>query len=113
MLNIPHAEDDARLARHHDLQPGECITGVVHRLPEHGAFRGNSLLLRVEGGELVAVEATAKRGFYVLEREIERQAISPGSRVRIDFLGWREAQSGMHSYRNIKVQKLQNLQRAA
>jgi hypothetical protein len=100
------AAADARLARHHDLQPGESITGTVDRLPEHGAYRGNSLLLRLGDGELVALEATAKRGFYVLEREIEQQAIQPGSRVRISFLGWREARSGTHSYRNIRVENL-------
>src|SRR5207244_961771 len=93
MQNIHDASSVAMLARHHELRPGEQITGTVQRLPQHGAFRGNSLLLRLDDGELVALEATAKRGFTTLERELERQAVLPGRRIRITFVGWREART--------------------
>jgi hypothetical protein len=94
----------ALIARPLELRPGEQVTGTVKRLTERGAYRGNSLLVELDGGELVAIEATAKRGFGVLGRELERAAVRAGGRVRIDFLDWRTSRAGFE-YRAFRVER--------
>jgi hypothetical protein len=105
----------AKLARHYDLRAGEQVTGIVVRLPQHGAYLGNSLLLGLDGGDLVALEATAKRGYTVFERELQRAAVRTGDQIRITFVRW-AVSAGGNSYRDFRVERLaaaENLEVAA
>ena len=94
---------EAVLAQHQELRPGEAAAGIVCRLPEHGTYRGNSLLLRLDDGALIALEATAKRGYAGLARELERLHVQPGDHIRIAFTEWRRAASG-YTYRHFTVE---------
>jgi hypothetical protein len=95
------------VARHHDLRPGETLVGTVLRLPEHGGFRGNSVILRLDSGETIAIPATSKRGALTIERALERLGISSGDRIKITFVGWRESRSTGHAYRDIRVERIE------
>jgi hypothetical protein len=86
-----------------ELEDGETIVGIVVFVPRSGAFQGNRLFLKTDGGT-VGFDATSRRGHTVLERELERQTVKPGDRVRITRHGFRVTQDGEHTYRDYSVE---------
>jgi len=64
------------------------VEGIVVRMPEPGAPAGNYILLRQGSGCELSIAATARRGHTVLERELERQRVRVGDRLRVEFRGW-------------------------
>jgi hypothetical protein len=89
--------------RRRALQDGERIEGVVSKLPEPGSPNGNYLHL-VTHDTHVPIPATAKLGWTVLHRKLERQAVHVGDRITIVFVGWRERTDGL-SYRLVLIER--------
>lgn len=81
------------------------VSGIVRRLPESGAYKGNSLILDPDDGPpCVALPATAKAGATVLERELREQEIVPGKHVEIAYHGMRHTKDGERTYRLFTVE---------
>jgi hypothetical protein len=84
--------------RNAELREGERIVGAVVRLPRGGTFNGGSVFLELDGGEVVALPASAKKGHTVLERRLS--IARAGDAVEITFEGWRATADGERRYRS-------------
>lgn len=81
------------------------VSGTVRRLPEPGAYKGNSLILDPDDGPpCIALPATAKAGATVLERILDEQEIVPGEHVEVAYHGMRETKDGQRTYRYFTVE---------
>ena len=86
-----------RRARRYELIPGEIISGRVVRLPAAGVYHGNRLFVETAGGYL-AVPATAKAGWTLLERALAQQQIS------ITYAGMRPTIDDERTYRDVRLE---------
>jgi hypothetical protein len=69
--------------------------------------RGIFYDLRPNGmGNGLGMPASASRGHTILERELVRQRVALGDRIRITFCGRRQTRDGAREYRRYSVQVL-------
>jgi hypothetical protein len=80
------------------------MIGTVAKLPSRAEPFGHWLVLDCTGHYL-AIPATSKRGWTVLERTLDVQQVGLGDRARIVFVGWR-ASCADRAYRLVRVDVL-------
>ena len=85
-----------------DLAEGERLVGAVVRLPSPGAAHGNQLVLRIDGGGVRSITATAKRGWTVLHRELRNAQVEVGDTITVHFVRWDETADGRR-YQLVRV----------
>jgi hypothetical protein len=100
----------ARGAVRYELAEGERLEGVVRRLPRPGTPWGNRLFLSAVSSEtpwgreaVFAINATAKHGHVVLERELARLKVRVGDRITVAYLGKRNTLDGARTYRDYQI----------
>lgn len=99
MRTLPSAVRDAQWI---DLAEGQSVTGTVVRLPARGIPSGTRLFIRTDS-DVVSIAAAAKRGWSVFERELKRQNVQAGDRIKVTFVGWRQTTNEERRYRNVDV----------
>jgi len=92
-----------RRARRYELIPGEIISGRVVRLPAAGVYHGNRLFVETAGGYL-AVPATAKAGWTLLERALAQQQVDVGDVISITYAGMRPTIDDERTYRDVRLE---------
>ncbi len=103
MSNISTARLSAAAPlRYHELAEGESIAGVVVKLPRRDEYQGNRLWID-RGDETISIAATSRRGHTVLERELIRQRVRVGHRIRVRYLGMVQTYNGGRSYRDYEL----------
>jgi hypothetical protein len=90
-----------RRAKRYGLIEGETLSGTVAKLPTPNSAYGTWLVLDCDG-RCLALAATAKRGWSVLERALIEQLVGVGDRIELRFCGWRESREGRR-YRLVRV----------
>jgi hypothetical protein len=88
----------------YELVDGERVEGVVVQIPKVGAANGNRLFLRRADGDTIAIDATAKRGHTVLERQLRELRVKPGNTISITYFGKCRTLDGEREYRNYSVE---------
>jgi hypothetical protein len=88
--------------RRYELIEGEALTARVLQLPARGKPFGNRLVAESATGDYLAIPATAKEGWTVLERALAD--VTAGERITITHHGWRTSQAG-RNYRYVTVRK--------
>ena len=94
----------AKSALKRDLLEGEHLAGVVRKVPVAGEFHGNRLIIETDNGTVVSLPATAKKGWTVLERELDD--VKVGDRIDVHFVCWRARRDGNGRYRVVHVERL-------
>jgi hypothetical protein len=94
-----------RDARWIDLAEGQCVEGVIVRLPAPGVPYGTRLFIRRDDGQVVSLAAAARRGWSVFENALK--GVLVGDRIYVKFDGWRQTADGERRYRNIRVTVLE------
>jgi hypothetical protein len=95
-----------RRAPRYQLVEGEVLAGTVRRMPQPDTPFGHWLVIDRPRAGAVAIQASAKSGHSVLERELARLEVRAGDEIRVTYAGVRATRDGLRSYRAYHVERI-------